>query len=139
MSDRMTTAQVADYFGITISGVANIAKARGWKWEIGPAGGSLWLRSDVEVEQARRRAKAERRIQRPAGKQYSRRHDAAAPDSFAREGAEELARRIRDYWQRRGRSVEVRVEANRSGFAPAMRATDWYVVRSDMVNGWPRK
>lgn len=139
MSDRMTTAEVAEFFGVTISGASNLAKARGWHWETAANGGCLWSRADVEAERDARRTRAERQVARPAKKQYARRHDAPPPDSFDREGAEALARRICDYWQRRGKTVEVRVEANRSGFAPAMRATEWYVVRSDLLNGWPRK
>lgn len=139
MSDRMTTQQVADYFGMTISGVANIAKARGWKWEIGPAGGSLWLRSDVEAERHARLTRAERQTAKPQRVPQPNRHKPPAPDSFNREGAEQLAARIRAYWQRRGKTVDVRVESNHTGYAPAMRGADWFVVRSDLVNGWPRK
>jgi hypothetical protein len=52
------------------------------------------------------------------------------------DGAKRLKQRIEDYWKERGYAVEVKlVEAP---FVAAMRSarTD---VRSDMVNGFPRK
>lgn len=52
------------------------------------------------------------------------------------EGARRLKQRIEEYWRERGYAIEVKlVEA---GFVAAMRSarTD---VRSDMVNGLPRK
>ncbi|MCG8442532.1 MAG: hypothetical protein MI723_12055 [Caulobacterales bacterium] len=59
-----------------------------------------------------------------------------AGDWCTQEGARRLKQKIEAYWRDRGYDVEVKlVEA---GFMPAMRSarTD---VRSDMVNGMPRR
>ncbi len=59
-----------------------------------------------------------------------------AGDWCSSEGAKRLALKIQAFWQERGYDVDVKlVEA---GFLPAMRSarTD---VRSDMVNGMPRR
>lgn len=59
-----------------------------------------------------------------------------AGDWCSTDGAKRLATKIAAYWQERGYDVDVKlVEA---GFLPAMRSarTD---VRSDMVNGMPRR
>lgn len=52
------------------------------------------------------------------------------------DGAERLAGRIRDFWRKRGFDVEI--ETHKEGFVAAMRSsrTD---LRSDMVNGYPRR
>lgn len=59
-------------------------------------------------------------------------------DSFSKDGAEQLAQHIREYWQKRGYAADVRVESG-WGFMPAMRTGKWFVIRSDMVNGRPRR
>ncbi len=59
-----------------------------------------------------------------------------AGDWCTTEGAKRLAVKIQGYWHERGYDVDIKlVEA---GFLPAMRSarTD---VRSDMVNGMPRR
>lgn len=57
---------------------------------------------------------------------------------FTQEGAEELARRVERYWRDRG--YRVRAWTERVGtFEPLLRTSGWYVVRSDLVNGWPRR
>ncbi|MEL6507432.1 MAG: hypothetical protein AAGL18_03800 [Pseudomonadota bacterium] len=52
------------------------------------------------------------------------------------DGADRLARKIQDYWRKQG--FEVSVETIKEGFVSTMRSarTD---VRSDMVNGMPRR
>ena len=52
------------------------------------------------------------------------------------DGARRLKQRIEDYWRERGYDVEIRLVD--AAFMPAMRSarTD---VRSDMVNGLPRR
>ena len=52
------------------------------------------------------------------------------------DGAKRLREKIAEYWQERG--FEVEVDLVDAGFVPAMRSarTD---VRSDMVNGMPRR
>jgi len=59
-------------------------------------------------------------------------------DGFTRTGAKRLAERIRAYWCDRGYDVAVRVE-QRKGFSESMRRARWFVVRSDLVNGRPRR
>jgi hypothetical protein len=51
-------------------------------------------------------------------------------------GAARLAAKIKDFWRKRGFEVEVNLKPE--GFVPTMRSarTD---VRSDMVNGMPRR
>lgn len=51
-------------------------------------------------------------------------------------GASRLAEKIRDFWRKKGFDVEV--DLRPEGFVPTMRSarTD---VRSDMVNGMPRR
>ena len=59
-----------------------------------------------------------------------------ANDFCDRDGAKRIKDRIEEYWRERGFDVEINlIEA---GFMPAMRSarTD---VRSDMVNGMPRR
>jgi hypothetical protein len=60
---------------------------------------------------------------------------AYAPELMTKHTAAMLARRITAYWAKRGHVVRCRVES----FAGA--GSDrglWFVVRSDMRNGWPR-
>jgi hypothetical protein len=53
-------------------------------------------------------------------------------DNLGRAGATRLSYQIRDYWECQGYQVEVRVE-------PAHVLGDCiWVVRSDLVNGWPK-
>ena len=49
------------------------------------------------------------------------------------EKAEYYAKRIRDFWAKRGHAVETRLEPY------AYHSDKVYAVRSDMVNGLPRK
>jgi hypothetical protein len=82
----------------------------------------MWLRSDVDAERvARLRSSAPR-----------------TTDSFSRSGAEKLADTIRAYWSRRGHEVEVWVECA-NDYVNQLRTGAWYVVRSDLVDGRPRK
>jgi hypothetical protein len=54
-------------------------------------------------------------------------------DSFTYEGAHRLACRVADYWHRQGRVVQVWPEhVTISGLYSV------WVVRSDLVNGFPR-
>lgn len=57
-------------------------------------------------------------------------------DYCTRDGAARLAAQIKEFWRKRG--FEVDIETRDEGFVPAMRSarTD---VRSDMVNGMPRR
>ena len=59
-----------------------------------------------------------------------------AGDWCTQDGAKRLKMKIEAYWQERGYDVEVKL--TEAGFMPAMRSarTD---VRSDMVNGMPRR
>ncbi len=57
-------------------------------------------------------------------------------DHCNHEGADRIAAKIRDYWRKKGFDVEV--DLRPEGFVSTMRSarTD---VRSDMVNGMPRR
>jgi hypothetical protein len=57
-------------------------------------------------------------------------------DFCTEDGARRLKRLIEEYWRDRGYNVDIKLID--AGFMPAMRSarTD---VRSDMVNGFPRK
>lgn len=55
-------------------------------------------------------------------------------DYTTRAGAESLATCIRSYWLQRGRVCRVRVVHNPLGKA---NGADNWVVRSDMMGGWP--
>jgi hypothetical protein len=60
---------------------------------------------------------------------------AYAPELMTKHTAAMLARRIQKFWKDKGYTVNCRVES----FAGA--GSDrglWFVVRSDMRNGWPR-
>lgn len=53
-----------------------------------------------------------------------------------RDGALRLKERIESHWRERGGAVTVAVVE--AGYAPAMRSAR-VDVRSDMLNGWPRR
>lgn len=57
-------------------------------------------------------------------------------DFCSREGASQLAIKIREFWRKRG--FDVSVDLRNEGFVATMRSarTD---VRSDMINGMPRR
>ena len=57
-------------------------------------------------------------------------------DHCDQDGANRIASRIQDYWRKKGFDVEVETRAE--GFVSTMRSarTD---IRSDMVNGMPRR
>jgi hypothetical protein len=55
------------------------------------------------------------------------------PDYMQAEHARELARRIKTYWRKQGYDVDVRADACESKVGMI------YCVRSDMVNGLPRR
>jgi len=57
-------------------------------------------------------------------------------DHCSREGAQDLKQKIEAYWRERGFSVMVLL--HNVGFHPAIRAAR-YDVRSDMINGMPRR
>jgi hypothetical protein len=57
-------------------------------------------------------------------------------DYCSKEGAASLKEKIEAYWRERG--YEVMVAMHNVGFHPAIRAAR-YDVRSDMVNGMPRR
>ena len=58
----------------------------------------------------------------------------ATVDGFTQDGAKRLADMIASHWATRGFSVDVILEPLQ--FHPSLRSGGW-VVRSDMVNGWP--
>lgn len=58
------------------------------------------------------------------------------PDFCTRAGAQHLKSKIEAYWLERGHKVSVQL--HNVGFHPAIRAAR-YDVRSDMVNGMPRR
>lgn len=60
----------------------------------------------------------------------------AYDDSFTREGAHRLARKIEEYWRAQGGPVP-RVAIVEGPFLPSMRSAR-FDVRSDMVNGKPQ-
>lgn len=55
-------------------------------------------------------------------------------DTLSRGGAELLARRIEDYWAKRGFKVNTTIKC----VSVTDKGTVW-IVRSDLVNGFPRK
>lgn len=55
------------------------------------------------------------------------------PDYCDKPGAEYLARKISDYWLKRGYAVAVHVRSNSISCEPAL----VWSIRSDMQNGWP--
>lgn len=57
-------------------------------------------------------------------------------ETLTRDGAEFVARTIRLYWSKRG-YPDVKVRVERAGWNSVVRA-DYFIVRSDMLNGWPR-
>lgn len=57
-------------------------------------------------------------------------------NGFSRAGAARLAKKIEDYWAERGRHVQTALVEE--GFSPVTRQKR-YDIRSDMLNGWPRK
>lgn len=61
----------------------------------------------------------------------------ALHDTLTREGAAQLARRIEEYWLRQKRYVQVSVTTVER--PPRWHEEPVYFVRSDMVNGMPRK
>jgi hypothetical protein len=65
----------------------------------------------------------------------------AYPDSWTESGARTLAIRIKAYWFERGQAVRVRIDHVSLGgqkLAGGLARTVW-CVRSDMVNGLPRR
>lgn len=59
------------------------------------------------------------------------------PDWCDKEGAEAIARKIKDYWEAQG-FPDLQVDVREGGFTPVMRAAR-FDVRSTMVNGLPPK
>lgn len=57
------------------------------------------------------------------------------PDYLEYHNAHQLAEKIRSYWRERGYKPMVIVEPMHLGTDPTKRPS--YVVRSDMVGGWP--
>lgn len=60
-------------------------------------------------------------------------------DSFTEQGARETARQIRSAWRRLGWDVDVRVERIASADEGDGRSIAHFIVRSDLVNGLPRR
>lgn len=74
---------------------------------------------------------------RPRRREEQRGFDFAnVPDYCTRSGATELKEKIEAYWRERGQNVEIHLVDY--GFSPVMRSAR-YDLRSDMVNGYPRK
>lgn len=67
---------------------------------------------------------------------YDAKAERRVPDSLDKAGAENLARRIREYWRERGH--EVQVDVQEKPFTSATRSIR-YDVRSNLVNGMPAK
>ena len=59
-------------------------------------------------------------------------------DHMTLSGANELARRIREYWAAKGKTVNTAVEAFRIRGSGGNITGDLYCVRSNMVNGTPQ-
>ncbi len=60
----------------------------------------------------------------------------------SRDNAQNIANRIMDYWGRRGYVVTTRIESLTTTVQGSNDNVDTYsgaVVRSDMINGWPRE
>lgn len=121
---RLTVDQAADALGVSVSTASKLAQRRGWDIE---ADGTF-SRADVEAE----------RVQRARCADQDRGHKAPTADGFTRTGAEKLAQRIRDYWAKRGRVANIWVEPA-DEYTNSLRTAAWFVVRSDMVDGRPRK
>ena len=61
------------------------------------------------------------------------------PDHCSRDGADCIALAIESYWSVRGFAVSLRVDPVRERIASEGNMPRCYQVRSDMINGWPRK
>ena len=114
---RLTTEDAADVLGVCLRAFRGIATRRGWI-----ADGDTWQARDVHAE-VRSRAKA-------AGGQWT------ATDAFTKTGAERLAAKIREHWNKRGHVVKVWTEPN-GEYLNALRTAQWFVVRSNLINGLP--
>lgn len=114
---RLTTDEVAGALQIRPAAVLGLAKRRGWQ-----ADGATWSRDDVEAEKRTRRCSP----------------TPLRTDGFTKDGAEKLAATIRGYWAARGHTVTVWVEPARE-YMDTLRTGVWFVVRSDLVDGKPRK
>lgn len=121
---RLSIVEAADALGVSVATVATLARRRAWEAD---ADGRL-SRTDIEAE----------RLQRARCVYQARGPKMPTADSFTREGADKLARSIRDYWARRGRAVNVWIEPGEA-YTNALRTGTWFVVRSDLVDGRPRK
>lgn len=60
------------------------------------------------------------------------------PDTISESGANKYALKILSYWQRRGRSPQVRVIEDRHLWKGMTVERPIYVIRSNMVGGWPQ-
>ncbi len=122
--DRLTTEQAAEVLGINPRTVERAAARRAWPI----AADGTYARADITAEALSRARQVAK----------STRITTANADGFTRAGAEKLARRIREYWQRRGRIVRVWIEPGEV-YSNVLRSGTWWTVRSDMINGWPKK
>jgi hypothetical protein len=59
-------------------------------------------------------------------------------DALTKHGASVLAHRVRDFWFRKGRKVQVNI-VQQPPPVPRPGSTDIYVVRSNLVDGLPPK
>lgn len=114
---RLTEQEAAVALAISVPRLRGIAERRGWR-----VVGGMIDAADVERE-ARTRDKAN-------GGASTR------GDTFTKAGAERLADKIRAYWRKRGRRVEVWVEPT-GIYLNALRTAQWFVVKSNMRNGMP--
>ena len=114
---RLTTDEAADVLGVCARRLRGVATRRGWIAE-----DDTWQARDIHAE-VRSRAKA-------AGDQWT------AMDTFTKAGAERLAAKVREYWNKRGRGVVVWVEPS-SAYLNSLRTGTWYAVRSNLRNGLP--
>lgn len=60
------------------------------------------------------------------------------PETMNHSGAHRLAARIRAYWEARGKFPAVHVEQVLTRGSPAAGESFYYVVRSNMIGGFPQ-
>lgn len=131
LPDRIGIVDAAEALGVSIHAAYRIVARRGMQSAPDETGRSTWARVDVDAE-----------VERRAG--YTRQSSQPKPGSgrtvetFTKFGAERLAQRVRDYWERRGLQPRIWIEPA-GAYVNALRTADWWVVRSNMVDGRPAK
>lgn len=123
----VTSSQAVDYVGCTRDILYAAAAAGNWdKIPLPENSGTLWRMRDVEAfRKERQAAVAQREAQRPQ-------------DRSSESGAKALAFSIRNYWHKRGFSeADAWAERTDDGFNPLLRCASYWVVRSNLIDGWP--